>query len=69
MVNFDTQETPKCPRCKTDAQFLGSAYDDESNWFLCPTCRYAWQRTQTASGKPQLRPESQVKEGRYRASA
>ena len=69
MVTFQNQDATSCPRCRTDAQFLGSGYDGDSNWFLCPTCRYAWQRTTTTSGTGQLRPEAQVRETRYRASA
>ena len=44
MGNPQSVTPPSCPRCRTDAQFLGDGYDGESNWFLCPTCRYAWQR-------------------------
>jgi transposase-like protein len=69
VVTFQNQDVPHCPRCRTDAQFLGSGYDGDSTWFLCPTCRYAWQRTQTSSGGGQLRSEAQVRETRYRATA
>ena len=69
MATFQNQHIPNCPRCGTDAQFLGSGYDGDSNWFLCPTCRYAWQKTSTPSGTSQLRPEAQVTGRRYRASA
>lgn len=44
MSNAQTYNASCCPRCRTQGQNLGSGHDAESTWYLCPTCRHAWQK-------------------------
>ena len=41
MANPQTHNSPNCPRCRTEGQCLGA--EAGSTWYLCPTCRHAWQ--------------------------
>ena len=42
MANSQTYNSACCPRCRTEGQCLGA--EAESTWYLCPTCRHAWQK-------------------------
>jgi transposase-like protein len=71
VANSQSHDAPSCPRCRTDAQFLGAGYDGDSNWFLCPTCRYAWQKTTAATRGSATPPrnDGRAGSGRYGANA
>jgi hypothetical protein len=42
VANPQTYNSSSCPRCRTEGQCLGA--EAESTWYLCPTCRHAWQK-------------------------
>lgn len=42
MSNSASYNSSCCPRCRTEGQCLGAGA--ESSWYLCPTCRHAWQQ-------------------------
>ena len=42
MSSAQTYNSSSCPRCRTEGQCLGA--EAESTWYLCPTCRHAWQK-------------------------
>jgi hypothetical protein len=48
MANSPAYNSSSCPRCRTEGQCLGA--QAEATWYLCPTCRFAWQKKTVETG-------------------